>query len=239
EIDEPAGMDDAGVVDQHVERPVTLHPGDEPVHLARIGQVNGIGAAGQIGGQLLQRLPVAGGQRHAGPGGGAGPGDGRPDPPAGPGDQHPPPRQSHDPSSMTVTVPRSPSTSTSDPSGIRRVASVTETTQGIPSSREAMTAWLTTAPTSTTTAAAARNSGVHEGSVIGATRTSPAPRPRGSPGSVTTRARPRAVPPQPAIPCRRLPPASGSAERPRLAHVSTGGGSPSKRKGGTRLRSRS
>ena len=56
---------------------------------------------------------------------------------------------------------------------IRREASVADTTQGIPSSRLTITAWLMMAPTSTTTASAARNNGVHAGSVSGATSTSP------------------------------------------------------------------
>jgi hypothetical protein len=40
----------------------------------------------------------------------------------------------------TVTTPEVPSTSTRAPSGIFRVASVTETTQGMPSSRDTITA---------------------------------------------------------------------------------------------------
>ena len=47
----------------------------------------------------------------------------------------------------TVTVPAVPSTVTWAPSGIRRVPPVTETTQGIPSSRDTITAWLSCAPT--------------------------------------------------------------------------------------------
>src|SRR5205814_7410843 len=62
----------------------------------------------------------------------------------------------------TVTVPLVPSTVTVAPSGMRRVPSVTETTHGIPSSRDTMTAWLICAPTSTTTAPAGPNSGVHD-----------------------------------------------------------------------------
>ena len=46
-----------------------------------------------------------------------------------------------------------------------RVALVTDTTQGRPSSRLTMTAWVIWAPTSTTTAAAGTNSGVQLGSV--------------------------------------------------------------------------
>ena len=45
-----------------------------------------------------------------------------------------------------MIVPCVPFTSTSAPSGIFRVASVTLTTQGIPSSRDTITAWLSGAP---------------------------------------------------------------------------------------------
>jgi hypothetical protein len=73
-----------------------------------------------------------------------------------------------------VTVPFVPSTVMVAPSGMERVAPVTETTQGMPSSRLTITAWVIWAPTSTTTAAAGTNSGVQLGSVTGATRMSPA-----------------------------------------------------------------
>src|SRR5205814_2686759 len=62
-------------------------------------------------------------------------------------------------SQWTVTVPVVPSTVMVAPSAILRVASVTETTHGIPSSRETITAWVICAPTSTTTAAAGTNNG--------------------------------------------------------------------------------
>ena len=99
-----------------------------------------------------------------------------------------------------VTVPLLPSTSISEPSGMVLVASVMLTTDGMPSSRLTITAWLSIAPTSTTTASTGTNSGVHDGSVIGATSTSPGPMSRGSEGSSTMRARPRATPGQPAMP---------------------------------------
>src|SRR4029079_16217483 len=67
-----------------------------------------------------------------------------------------------------VTTPELPSAQTLAPSGMLRVAPVAETTHGMPSSRLTMMAWLRAAPTSTTTAAAGTNSGVHEGSVMGA-----------------------------------------------------------------------
>ena len=69
--------------------------------------------------------------------------------------------------SRMVTAPVSPSSSMSAPLGIIRVASVTETAQGMPRSRDTMTEWLITAPTSTITPPAARKRGVHEGCVIG------------------------------------------------------------------------
>src|SRR5262249_61412630 len=56
--------------------------------------------------------------------------------------------------SSTVTVPAVPSTSSIAPSAIRSVAPATATTQGMPSSRETITAWLMSAPTLTTTAPA-------------------------------------------------------------------------------------
>lgn len=144
-------------------------------------------------------------------------------------------------SETTVTVPVPPSTRTTAPSGMREVASVAATTQGRPSSRETMTAWLICPPTSTTTASTGTNSGVHDGSVSGATRTSPGPSSPGSPGSVTMRATPSATPGQPPRPEIDSPTAS---DRPRRAssrngHVSAGGSSPSKTKGGTRRASSS
>ena len=58
----------------------------------------------------------------------------------------------------------------------------TLSTAGMPSSRETIAAWLWIAPVSHTTAAAPRNNGVHDGSVIAQTSTSPGSRPRGSDG---------------------------------------------------------
>ncbi len=95
-------------------------------------------------------------------------------------------------------MPVLPSTSISEPSGIRREASAAETTHGIPSSRLTMIACESGAPTSTTTADAGTTNGVHDGSVMGATSTSPGPRSPGSPASRTMRALPRATPGQPA-----------------------------------------
>ena len=68
--------------------------------------------------------------------------------------------------------PWSPSTVSSTPSGMVVDAPVTLTTAGMPSSRDTMAAWLICAPTSTTTPATARKSGVQDGSVMGATRIS-------------------------------------------------------------------
>ena len=56
----------------------------------------------------------------------------------------------------------------------------TLSTAGMPNSRATIAAWLSTAPLSQTTAAALRNNGVHEGSVIAHTNTSPGSNPRGS-----------------------------------------------------------
>src|SRR5256885_16947921 len=98
-----------------------------------------------------------------------------------------------------VTVPAAPSTVIIAPSGIFLVASVTDTTHGMPSSRDTITAWVIWAPTSTTTAAAGTNKGVHAGSVTGATRTSPGSSAVGSDGSSTTLGRRVAVPAHPGM----------------------------------------
>src|ERR1700682_4184076 len=82
---------------------------------------------------------------------------------------------------------------------------MTETTHGMPNSRDTMTAWLIWAPTSTTTAAAGTNSGVQAGSVIGATRTSPGSSACGAEGSRMILARPVALPGQPGMPVSTVP----------------------------------
>ena len=97
-----------------------------------------------------------------------------------------------------------------------RVAPTAETTQGMPSSRLTMIAWLSAAPTSTTTAAAGTNNGVHDGSVIGATRTSPGCSAEGSLESRITRAVPSATPGQPGIPAI-VSPARQPIDRHRVA----------------------
>jgi hypothetical protein len=133
-----------------------------------------------------------------------------------------------------VTVPVDPSTLTSAPSGIRLVASVTLTTHGMPSSRLTMIAWLTTAPTLTTTATAGTNNGVHAGSVIGAISTSPGSSANGSPGCSTTRARPSATPGAPGTPASTSPGAATAAETASLrCHDDTGGATPSMMNGGS------
>src|SRR5437763_13109593 len=136
----------------------------------------------------------------------------------------------------TVTVPLVPSTSTTAPLGIRVVQSPAETTQGMPSSRLTMAAWENGEPTWTTTAAAATNSGVHDGSVIGATSTSPASSWEGSDGSSTTRATPRARPGQPGTPVIDWPgPSTGAvAAAERRFHSDSGAGVPSTTNGGSR-----
>ena len=97
----------------------------------------------------------------------------------------------------------------------------TLSTAGMPSSRATIAAWLWTAPVSQTTAAALRNSGVQDGSVIGQTSTSPGSSPRGSAGSRITRAGPDAVPPLTAMPDTVVPAAGAvgrdsARERPRV-----------------------
>ena len=98
------------------------------------------------------------------------------------------------------------------PSVIFDTASRIPVTQGMPNSRLTITEWLNGAPTSTTTPAAGINSGVQDGSVIGATRISPGSSPRGSPGSVTTRALPVTTPGLPGTPANSSPASAGSAE---------------------------
>ena len=100
-------------------------------------------------------------------------------------------------------------------------------THGSPSSRLTITEWLSAAPTSTTTALALTNNGVHDGSVSGATSTSPGDSAVGSLLSSTTRARPRAMPGQPGKPASVSPAEScGSSDAPRRGHSDIGGGSP-------------
>jgi hypothetical protein len=103
------------------------------------------------------------------------------------------------------TVPAAPSTVM-----VVQVAMVSEAlmhdiTHGIPSSRLTIAAWLITAPTSTTTAAAETNSGVHDGSVRGATGISPGSRSSASPGSWMTRATPVTTPAHAGTLCRTAP----------------------------------
>src|SRR3954468_7533975 len=111
-----------------------------------------------------------------------------------------------------VTVPAAPSTVMVAPSVIFLVASPTETTHGIPSSRDTITAWVIWAPTSTTTAAAGTKRGVQAGSVTGAISTSPGSSANGSEGSVMIRARPVATPAQPGIPVSTVPDSTWATE---------------------------
>ncbi len=118
---------------------------------------------------------------------------------------------------------------------MRRVASVADTTHGMPSSRLTITACDIAAPTSTTTAAAGTNSGVHDGSVLGATSTSPGSRPVGSNESSTTRARPVALPGQPGNPVSVSPAVSTAATpSPRCGPGAAGGASRSNTNGSRR-----
>src|SRR5436305_7160260 len=127
-----------------------------------------------------------------------------------------------------------PSTVTMAPSGIFRVASVTDTTHGMPSSRDTITAWVIWAPTSTTTAAAGTNSGVQAGSVTGAISTSPGSNAKGSDGSVMIRARPVATPAQPGMPVSTVPgPTCSTVDEPRRFHVDSGGTSQATMNGGS------
>ena len=86
------------------------------------------------------------------------------------------------------------------PSRRRSVASSSDSTHGMPSSRETTTAWLFIAPTSTTTAPATRNSGVQAASASGATSTSPGSSAVAACRSRTTRAVPVYCPALPPMP---------------------------------------
>src|SRR3954465_2954545 len=133
-----------------------------------------------------------------------------------------------------VTVPAAPSTVMVAPSGIFLVAPVTETTHGIPSSRDTITAWVIWAPTSTTTAAAGTNNGVHAGSVTGATSTSPGSSANGSDGSVMMRARPVATPAQPGMPVGTVPDSTWATDdESRRGHDDSGGTSQATMNGGS------
>ena len=74
----------------------------------------------------------------------------------------------------------------------------------MPSSLDTIMAWLPIAPTSTITAPAVTNSGVHDGSVTGATSTSPGSSSVASAGWSTTWATPVATPGQLGPPVQHL-----------------------------------
>ena len=81
---------------------------------------------------------------------------------------------------------------------------------------------------------AGTNNGVHDGSVIGATSTSPGPRAIGSMGSAMTRARPLATPGHPGSPCNSSPTARWStAAAPRTGQLSGPSALPTNTNGGT------
>jgi hypothetical protein len=65
----------------------------------------------------------------------------------------------------TSTVPRSPSTRTSAPSGIVVVPSPVETTHGSPNSRATIAAWLSAPPRSVTIAPISGRSTLNAGEV--------------------------------------------------------------------------
>ena len=126
------------------------------------------------------------------------------------------------------------------PFGMRCVASVTDTAHGMPSSRLTMMAWLSAAPTSTTTPAAGTNSGVQAGSVIGATRMSPYSSAEESDGSSTTQARPLTLPGQPGTPWIASPTAIACVTWSRFfGHVVFAGAGPLMMNGGSSVRSQS
>ena len=86
-------------------------------------------------------------------------------------------------------------------------------------------AWLPRAPISVTTPPAGTNSGVQAGSVLAVTRMSPGSRAKGSDGSRMMRARPRATPPEPAVPDSTVPAAAAwTVDAPRRVHASSGTG---------------
>nr|WP_259299887.1 hypothetical protein [Streptomyces aurantiacus] len=105
----------------------------------------------------------------------------------------------------SATWPVLPSTSAVAPSGRTVVASSRARTAGSPSSRATIAAWESRPPVSVTTAATTPNNGVHAGSVVRHTSTSPdRTRPK-SPGPRTTRTGPTAQPGLPGTPVRTVP----------------------------------
>jgi hypothetical protein len=123
------------------------------------------------------------------------------------------------------TKPAVPSTSTIAPSGMRDVASTNDTTQGTPSSRATMAAWLPMAPTLQMTALQAMNKGDHDGSVVRHTSTSPGWISADA-GSNTTRTRPDACPGDAGAPRSTSPAAAGTTAEPPLGDQSWIGGGP-------------
>ena len=89
------------------------------------------------------------------------------------------------------------------------------TTAGIPRSRATMAACASTPPVSVTTADATDSSGVHDGSVVRHTSTSPGRSPPAPAGSVTTRATPRARPRLAGVPRSSTAPAGVRGLPPR------------------------
>ena len=73
-----------------------------------------------------------------------------------------------------LTSPESPSTVTTMPSSRTSVAVIAPTTHGTPISRATIAAWQVMPPRSVTSAAAFRMAGNQSGSVISATKISPA-----------------------------------------------------------------
>ncbi|SCL70410.1 hypothetical protein GA0070608_4327 [Micromonospora peucetia] len=105
---------------------------------------------------------------------------------------------------VSTTRPVLPSTSTVAPSGSAVIASGTANTAGRPSSRATIAACESRPPVSVTTAATTPNSGVHAGSVVRHTSTSPGRTSAKSSGPRTTRAGPAASPGLPGVPVNEL-----------------------------------
>src|SRR5256714_15601535 len=124
------------------------------------------------------------------------------------------------------TIPREPSTVIFIPSLITDVPIMVPTTQGMRYSRATMAQCERIPPVSATTALAVLNSGVHGGSVISHTRTSPACSFEASSSERTTLAVAVTVPGEAATPLMMLGSVLGSTGRPKKRTITSTTGSP-------------
>lgn len=112
--------------------------------------------------------------------------------------------------------PALPSTVTIDAVLRSFVACGTANTAGMPTSRTTIAAWESTPPVSVTTAAAKENNGVHAGSVVRHTMTSPASTEAKSAGPRMSRTGPDAMPGLAGSPTMVLPSTAGCRDLDKL-----------------------